>query len=172
MFMRFVRVGKIVACHGIRGFVRATCSNLPPSPTLMEAHDIYLEAPGRAAERRAVEAIQAHGRGVLVKLNGLDTRTAAEELVGMVISLPQDAFPPPGKHEFYYHEIVGFRVLTTGGSEIGTIRETFPTGSNDVWVVAAGSREHLIPVIADVVRGIDRTARTVTIEPMDGLLDL
>jgi ribosomal 30S subunit maturation factor RimM len=33
------------------------------------------------------------------------------------------------------------------------------------------AREHLIPVIADVVRAIDRPARRVVVEPMPGLLD-
>jgi len=89
----------------------------------------------------------------------------------MVISLPEDRLPAPGENEFYYYEMVGFRVRTTEGEELGTIRETFPTGSNDVWVVVDESREYLIPVIQDVVRTIDRPVRTVTIEPMKGLLD-
>jgi len=170
--MRLVRVGKIVACHGTRGFVRVACPYEATSAHLMEAQELYLEAAGRAAERRALQAVQAHRRGILVKLAGLDTRTAAESIVGMLVSLPENALPALGQNEFYYHEIVGFRVLTTAGKEIGTIRETFPTGSNDVWIVVDGTCEHLIPVIADVVRKIDRSARKVTIEPMEGLLDL
>ena len=51
------------------------------------------------------------------------------------------------------------------------MRETFSTGLNDVWVVEAGEREWLIPVIADVVRAIDRAARRIVIEPIPGLLD-
>ena len=52
-----------------------------------------------------------------------------------------------------------------------TVRETFSTGVNDVWVVEGGERERLIPVIADVVRAIDRPARRIVIEPIPGLLD-
>jgi len=138
----------------------------------MEAQQLYLETPGRAPEPCTVEAVQKHRRGVLIKFAGIDGRTAAEACVGMVISLPEDRLPAPGENEFYYYEMVGFRVRTTEGEELGTIRETFPTGSNDVWVVADESREYLIPVIQDVVRTIDRPTRTVTIEPMKGLLDL
>ena len=170
--MRFLRVGKIVACHGARGFVQVASLSRPPSEHLMKAQELYLEAHGRPAELRAVEAVQEHRSGVLLKLAGIDTRTVAETFVGMLVSLPEDALSPAGEHEFYYYEIVGFRVRTTSGKDIGTIRETFPTGSNDVWVVVDGTREYLIPVIADVVRTIDRTAHTVTIEPMEGLLDL
>jgi ribosomal 30S subunit maturation factor RimM len=38
-------------------------------------------------------------------------------------------------------------------------------------VVENGSREHLVPVIADVVRAIERGARRVVISPIPGLLD-
>jgi 16S rRNA processing protein RimM len=67
---------------------------------------------------------------------------------------------------------VGFHVRTTGGAEVGSVVETIDTGSNDVWVVRTNEREILIPVIADVVRRIDRRTRTVIIEPLDGLLDV
>ena len=129
----------------------------------MEARELDLETPGRAPELCTVEAVQKHRRGALVKFAGIDGRTAAEACVGMLISLPEDRLPAPGENEFYYYEIIGFRVRTTEGEELGTIRETIPTGSNDVWVVVDESREYLIPVIEDVVRRIERPARTVTI---------
>src|SRR5437867_3186311 len=79
--------------------------------------------------------------------------------------------PPPAEDEFYYHEVVGFRVETTGGEPLGAVAETFTTGLNDVWVVRGSGREHLIPVIADVVRALDRATRRIVIEPLPGLLD-
>jgi tRNA (guanine37-N1)-methyltransferase len=92
--------------------------------------------------------------------------TAPRRLVGSRIVVRAAELPPPGEDEFYYHEVAGFRVETTAGEPVGTIEETFPTGLNHVWVVRDGEREHLIPVIADVVRAIDRPARRVVIEPM------
>ena len=62
-------------------------------------------------------------------------------------------------------------MTTTDGRALGTIAETFSTGLNDVWIVRDGPREHLIPIIADVVREIDHDGRRVVIEPMPGLLD-
>ena len=66
---------------------------------------------------------------------------------------------------------VGFRVETVDGRALGEVAETFATGLNDVWVVRGTGREYLIPVIADVVRGIDRDARRILIDPLPGLLD-
>lgn len=149
------------------------CFNQPPSSEVRQAREFYLQQTvGPTAEHRRVEDLRLRGAHVLVKLVGIETRTDAEGVIGMVMSLPEDVLPAPAPGEFYYYEVVGFRVRTTGGTDIGTIRETFFTGSNDVWVIADGEREHLVPVIADVVHTIDRDTRTVTIEPMEGMLDL
>jgi 16S rRNA processing protein RimM len=171
--MRLIPIGQIVTCHGTGGFVRLRPYNRPASPEVAAARRLYIGPPGGGeAQPRAVEAMRPHRYGLLVKLAGIDDRTAAGALVGCEAALPEAALPAPRDGEFYYYEIVGYRVRTTAGAEVGTVRETFPAGGNDVWVVAQGPREHLIPVVAEVVRGIDRTARTVTIDPPPGLLDL
>jgi len=119
-----------------------------------------------------IRSANPHARSlVLVSLEGVDSRESAEALVGSRILVRAADLPPPGEDEFYYHELAGFRVETTAGDTVGTIEETFPTGLNDVWVVRNGEREHLIPVIADVVRAIDRERRRALIEPLPGLLD-
>jgi 16S rRNA processing protein RimM len=113
-----------------------------------------------------------HGRGLLlVTLAGCDDRNAAEALTGFRVLVDAEALPPPAEDEFYWHEVIGLRVETTAGAPVGTIAECFATGANDVWVVRDGAREHLIPVIADVVRTIDRAGGRVVIEPLPGLLD-
>jgi 16S rRNA processing protein RimM len=170
--MRLVPVGRIVACQGVRGFVRMVCFNAPPTPQVAAARTFHLERPGEPAVSHPVTATRALRRDLLVKFAHVETRTAAERMVGMLVSVPEDVLPEPGTGEFYYYEIVGFHVRTTGGAEVGSVVETIDTGSNDVWVVRTNEREILIPVIADVVRRIDRRTRTVIIEPLDGLLDV
>jgi 16S rRNA processing protein RimM len=168
--MRLVPVGKIIACHGVRGVLRARCFNPPPSAAVSGARTFWVGPEGGPAEARAVETVQPRRADVLVRFAGIGTHTAAAELVGRLVSLPEEALPPLGAHEFYYHEVVGFQVRTIEGAHVGTIRETFFTGSHDVWVVGEGAREHLIPVIADVVRSFDRATGTVVIEAIEGLL--
>ncbi len=46
---------------------------------------------------------------------------------------------------------------------LGTIRDVFQTGANDVWIVRKGKEETLIPAIKDVVLDIDRDARRITV---------
>jgi 16S rRNA processing protein RimM len=117
-----------------------------------------------------VVTIAAHGRGMVLALAGVGDRDGAATLTGMRVLVRAHDLPVLADDEFYHHELHGFAVTTTDGRTLGTIAETFSTGVNDVWIVR-GEHEHLIPIIADVVREIDRTGRRVVIEPMPGLLD-
>lgn len=163
-------MGEIVGAHALRGWLRVRAYQ-PPAPSLVVGHGVLLEQGGRLREF-AIEYATPHGRGlVLLALAGIGDRTAAEALIGARVLVHATDLPPPAPDEFYYHEVVGFRVETTSGDPLGTVAETFATGLNDVWVVREEGREHLIPVIADVVRTIDRGARRIVIEPLPGLLE-
>lgn len=163
-------VGDIVAAHALRGEVRVRAYQ-PPAPTLAAGRTILLERNGSWREARILSAAR-HGQGIVrVALDGVTGRTAAEALVGTRVLVRRADLPPPAPDEFYHHELLGFAVVTVDGRALGTVAETMVTGLNDVWVVRNGRHEHLIPVIADVVRDIDREQRRITIDPLPGLLD-
>jgi 16S rRNA processing protein RimM len=143
----------------------------PPAPSLVPGVEVVLERADMRRETRVVSAAP-HARGqLLLALEGVADRTAAEGLVRARVLVAATALPALAPDEFYYHEIEGFRVETDDGRALGEVVETFATGANDVWVVRGGGREYLIPVIADVVRSIDREARRIVIELLPGLLD-
>jgi len=166
----WLAVGEVVGAHGLAGLLRVRPYQ-PPAPSLVPQRTVRLAHA--AGEREACIASAApHARGLmLVGLAGVADRTAAEALVGSRVLVRTADLPPAADDEFYYYEVVGFDVDTVAGAHVGTITATFATGANDVWVVQAADREHLIPVVAEVVRTIDRAGRRVVIDPSPGLLD-
>ena len=166
----FIAVGEIVGAHALHGILRFRPYQ-PPAPSLVAGRTVFLEdRTGRRTVRVASAA--PHGRGLLLLgLDGVNDRSAAEALVRARLLVPASELPPPDEDEFYWHEILGFRVETTDGTSLGEIVDVFNTGTSDVWTVRDGAREYLIPVIEDIVRLVDRSARRAVIEPMPGLLD-
>jgi 16S rRNA processing protein RimM len=108
---------------------------------------------------------------MLLRFEGTVTIEQAAPLVGCVLSIPERDLPATAPGEFYAYQLEGLDVVTSGGVRLGTVDHLIPTGSNEVLVVRDGGREHLIPVIADVVRRIDLEDRRIVIEPIEGLLD-
>jgi 16S rRNA processing protein RimM len=164
-----IAVAEIGHPHGLRGQLHLWPYQ-PGAPSLRQGLSILLERDGSWHEATIV-TVAPHGRGMLVAFDGIDDRSAAEQIASMRVLIHAADLPEPEEGEFYHHELHGFAMVTTDGRTLGTITETFSTGLNDVWVVRDGAHEYLIPVITDVVREIDRDGRRVLIEPMPGLLD-
>ena len=164
-----VALGAVVNTHGIRGELRVRLYN-PASRTLRPGADVVLRR-GDTLHPHRVDALRPHQRVLLMQLVGCDSMTAAEALVGCEVCVPETDLPPLAAHEIYHRELQGMTVVTTGGVTLGVIDEIIPTASTDVCVVRGAGREHLIPLIADVVRELDRGGRRLVIEPLPGLLE-
>ena len=163
-------MARVAGAHGIRGALRVR-PHQGESTSLTTGLQVTLRRAGHDT-MHTITRVAAHGRGqLLVDLAGLHDRTAAEALAGSDVLVSRDVLPALAAGEFYYHEMPGFRVETVDGEPIGEITETMHTGTTDVWIVRTPTREHLIPVVREVVASIDRAARRVVITPIPGLLD-
>lgn len=164
-----VALGDVVNTHGIRGEVRVRLYN-PTSSTLRPGAEVVLRRADTQQPCRVV-ALRPHQRVLLMQFEGCDSMTAAEALVGCEVCVYETDLPPLAAHEIYYRDLQGMTVVTTGGVTLGVIDEIIPTGSADVCVVRGEGHEHLIPLIADVVRELNRERRRLVIEPLPGLLE-
>jgi 16S rRNA processing protein RimM len=188
---RLVPLGEIVGTHGVGGLVRfhpysdaalaAPCLVLLQHPQRRRGRGAVTSSGGAvdavrpdgsdASQPVRVVSARPHGRLVLLQIDGVTTIEAATPLIGTVVAIPEADLPAVGPGEFYAYQLEGLDVVTSGGDRLGTVDHLIPTGSNEVLVVRDGTREHLIPVIADVVRQVDFAARRIVIEPLEGLLD-
>lgn len=139
-------VGVIVGPHGIRGDVKLRPLTEFPEriPTFKS---LRLRFPDGHEETRRIQGVRRQHEMFLVMFEGSRTREDAEALRGVqtVIDLDQAAPLPEGR--YYEHEILGLRVVTPDGEELGVVREIIPGPSNDAY--AAG--EYLIPATHDAV---------------------
>lgn len=174
---RLVALGEIVGTHGIRGLLRYhpydRASDLPPT-----GRSVYLTATRSAdpSEPSASKSIvlddaRPHGTVALLSVRGIDSIEAATPLVGHALALPEDDLPAPDANEYYVYQLVGLTVATEAGDTLGAVERSFSNGANEVLVVRDGDREHLIPLIADVVRTVDVPGGRIVIDPIPGLLD-
>ena len=165
-----IRVGYVTGAHGVHGGIRIKLENRD-SVLLRSLDRLTFVREGERTEY-AVTSAQPAARGTFkVMLQGIDSAAGAAAMRGAIVMVAPAALPPTIGREFYYFQALGCAVITSTGVSVGTIEEVFSTGANDVWVVRDRSAEHLLPVIEDVVKGIDWAGRRVIIEALPGLLD-
>ena len=90
-----------------------------------------------------------------MKLRAVDDRNLAEALAGLDIAV-DSAELPVLENEYYWHELIGLRVLDLQGNELGRVSEMMETGSNDVLLLANSDGKSLaIPWLPEVVKEVD-----------------
>ncbi|MBI5831114.1 MAG: 16S rRNA processing protein RimM [Armatimonadetes bacterium] len=169
--------GKVSTAHGIQGQVRLALSTDFPERVL-DAKELTLRLPDGSIEVRRLEKASVYKTGLMLKLAGIDDRNAAEALRGAEVVADKSELPALPDDEIYWHQLMGLRVVTVDGQEVGEITDILRTGSNDVYVTevpsATGRGKRpgpLIPAIDDVLERVDPEAGVVIIRPMPGLLD-
>ena len=110
---------------------------------------------------RTIQEVELGGRVPVVRLEGVERREEAEALTGRYLEVEAEPLPPG---HYYWHELVGLRVVDEAGHELGRLVEVFRAGENEVYRVEAdGQPELLLPAIRDVIREIDLESSTMTV---------
>ena len=115
--------------------------------------------------------LASHNHELIVKLNGVDDREAAQVLANVEIGVDLSVFPQLEEGDYYWHDLIGCAVVNLEGYAMGTVTEMMETGSNDVLVVKAnvkdafGKQERLIPFLYEqVVKRVDLATKTITVD--------
>lgn len=165
MKLDYVPAGRIVSVHGIRGELRV----LPlerEAEFLAGFRTFYLEGhPVKAAGCRV------HKGMALLKLEGVEDRTAAEGLRGKELLVRRaDARLPEG--EYFDGELIGLDVYDGGtGRRLGELTKVERYPANRVYTVR-GEREFLVPAVRDAfILNVDLEKNRMDIRVWEGLTE-
>lgn len=176
-------LGRIARPHGIRGECVADVQLEDPG-VLRKGCELYLLPPDKwpgaagcpapGVKPHTLLAVREHKGRLLISLQDVADRDAAEALRGRLICVPEEALPPPADDEIYCYQLVGCKVFLPDGAELGEIVEVAaPTEEQEIWtIVTAQGKEALFPAHPETVVNIDIQARHVHIAPPEGLLEI
>ncbi len=156
-------MGKIVAAHGILGWVKVQ----PYTEYLDSLLDYDTWQVGDERSWRPVQVLEAdvHGKVVIAKLEGVADRTAAEKCKGQLVAVPRSEFPEEEEGEYYWTDLIGLKVMNLAGEELGTVDTLLETGANDVLSVRdTQGRQILIPFISGVIGQVDLQQKTIQVD--------
>ena len=160
-----IHLGKISGVHGVKGWLKVFSFTRPMEGILNYPYWLISNAnAGQQPQTVEIAEGRKQGRGLLVRLTKIDSRTDAEQLIGFDIHIPRSELPVAQTGEYYWMDLIGLSVQTQQGDLLGTIKQIMETGANDVLVVL-GDRERLIPYIKDrVIKQIDLENGLMTVD--------
>lgn len=107
-----------------------------------------------------------------VKFEDVDSEVEADNLIGSEIYLPLNMLPKLEGNQFYYHEIVGFKVIDQRLGDIGTIHSVIENTAQPLFEIYKGDKQILIPMIDEFILQVNRTTKELLLNTPVGLVDL
>src|SRR5437868_9574291 len=165
-------VAHIVKVRGLRGEVVADLLTDFP-----ERFEKLITLIGVAADRTRrslqIEEQWFHGNRIVFRFAGFNRIEEAKELVGYDLAVPADERMELPPDSFYEWELIGCRVRTVEGKEIGEVKDVMRTGGVEILsVVDDKGRDRLIPMANEICLEIDVAQKLIRIDPPEGLLEL
>ncbi len=173
----FLVVGHVNKAHGTKGelFVWPLTdhpeSTFAPGVILFPGNDAG-EAPDTSWPSLVLESVRPFRRGFLVRFEGIDDRDRAEALHGRYLFRPLSELEELEEGEIFYHQLLGMKVVTIHGEEIGQVVEVYELRPADLLEVRGPGGIRHIPFLRSMIREVDVTGGRLVIDPPEGLLDL
>lgn len=164
-------VGHVLRPQGIKGEVKV--EPLTDYIERFEELDYILLEEDSGYGRVMIEKSRYMQDHVVLKLEGYDDRTAAEELRDQYLWIPRSMARELPGDTYFIADIIGCNVYTHKGNLLGLIKDIIRTGSNDVYVIESEHGENiLIPALKKVVRRVDIENKSITIDTteIEGLI--
>lgn len=187
-----VAVARVAKAHGIRGEL---CMDIHADSPLLFAPGgtLFLVLPAAQAQAERAPRVSGapprpglgrprpyvvtsardnNGRLILA-LEGVADRNAAEALRGAEVLISEADLPPPDQGEEYMHRLLGARVLLADETPVGVFEAILDTPGQLTWVITSPQgREILFPAVPEFILGLDADAGLIHIDPPPGLLEL
>lgn len=134
-----------------------------PREAILDYRNWYLQKNGTWQEVEVAEG-KKHGKGIIVRIAGLDDRVQAATMLDCDIAVERESLPAAEEGSFYWTDLEGLEIKHRDGTELGRVAYLLETGSNDV-LVTTGKPERLIPfVMGEVILDVDLVAGVITVD--------
>ncbi len=166
-----VVVGRIGRAHGLKGEV--SVEPRTDSPDERFSPGVQVTVDGGRRPPLTVTSTRWHSGRLLVHFAGIDDRTAAEGLRGILLSVVRGARPDVLLDDEYYDtDLEGLQVRDRSGAALGVVAEVIHLPGHDLLACClTDKREVLVPFVTAIVPVINIRDGYVVIEPPQGLLD-
>jgi 16S rRNA processing protein RimM len=162
-------VGVIGRPHGVRGEVAVELRTDEPERRFAPGQVLREEGGTRLF---TVRSVRDHSGRLLVRFAELVDRAGAEAARGtLLIAAVEPNQRPAEPGEFYDRQLIGLRVTTPDGTDVGTVGSVLHLPAQDVLEIQTAAGARLVPFVEALVPDIDLEAGRLTVVDLAGLLD-
>lgn len=159
-----IEFGKIVNTHGLKGEVKVY-SYTDNVENILNLKKVYVDDTAYV-----VESMKSFKGMFLMKLKGIDRIEDTQSILNKMCFREVKMGESNAEEGFFVRDLIGIKVFDEQDTLIGTLKEVFETGANDVYeIVDEKNHSIYLPAIKSVILLVDVTARKMVVRLMEGL---
>ena len=162
--------GKITKTHGLKGELTIKLDVANPED-FTDLRYLLIEDKGNLIPY-FIDYLKINGDKMFVQLQDVIKLEQALFFIGKAVFLPNELLPQLADDEFYYKEIIGFKLIDAEKGEIGAISDVLEYPTQAVIQVIQDGKEILIPIHDDIIQKVNKKAKTLNIKAPEGLIDM
>ena len=153
-----VIVGHVLGAWGVQGDVKVRPATDIPD-RFAPGNTVHLHGT-----QSRIERVRPSKDTLIVKLDVVEDRTAAQAVRGQLLTVPQESLVTLPSGSYYHFHIIDMEAYTEDGRRLGTVRRILPAGDTDVYEIAAvDGGEALVPATEECVLEVDVPANRMTV---------
>ena len=163
-----LQIGVITTTHGVRGEVKVFPTTDDPM-RFKKLKQVILDT-GKEQIELEVAGVRFFKNLVILKFKGIDNINDVEQYRQKSLYVTRENAVPLGENEYFIADLIGLKVVSDEGEELGNLSDVLQTGANDVYVVSKeNTPDLLIPAIRDCIRQVDIESGTMQVHLLAGL---
>jgi 16S rRNA processing protein RimM len=176
-------VGLIRKAQGIRGEVVVEPLTDKPDVIFASGSRVFAgTTTGDLAPVRAVRGVEEvptltianskpFKKGLIIQFEELSDRDSAELWRGRYLLAPFSELPPLEEDQVYLHDLVGMRVVSTGGEQLGEVTTFYELPQGLVLDVKTSRGSVMVPYRPEIIVRTDVDERRIVIDEKLGFMD-
>ena len=164
-------LGRIVKKHSFKGEVVIKLDTDEPE-LYRNMESVFVDLGNNLVPFFIEKSSLSKGTMLRVKFDDVNTEGEADSIMKSGIYLPLDLLPKLEGNKFYFHEVIGFKVIDKNHGEVGVIVNINDAAAQPLFEIERDDKEIFIPLIDDFIIKVDRDNKEVQVETPEGLIDL
>ena len=164
-------LGKIVTKYSFKGEVVIKLDTDEPE-LYKNMESVYVEFGSNLVPFFIKKSSLHKGNQLRVQFEDVYSEEEADSILKCGIYLPLDLLPKLEGDKFYFHEVIGFKIIDASFGEVGEILHINDKAAQPLFEIDRKGKEIFIPMIDDFIKEVDRNNKQIHVETPEGLIDL
>ena len=164
--MEYIKIGKIVNTHGIKGEIRLLSNFKYKEKVFVKDVDIYI---GKEKIKETINSYRHHKQFEMITLKGITNINDVLKYKGKSVYINRSDLVL-GDDEYLDEDLIGLDVIMND-KVVGKVSRIEKDRYQDKIVVNKGDIFYLVPYVCDIISSINLKEGTITLQYIKGLLD-